>query len=307
MFRLIGVLLAGFALAAPFAAAADYRDPHGRFSVSVPEDWMADAPETASPIALLMLGVKGKELIGICLVLIQDTPETRGLTQADIDAAMAQEINEAFWRGAIQSAGGYDVAIDSFGARDGGGHQVHQVVVSYSIKTKDGVGRTKGKNEVHMMPGRMHMVGCTTEDARYDAASADFDSILYSYDPSIGLVSEAPSGGRSVLTLYVGTNFQGTARVLAQDVPNVAALGLSGVPASMAVAGFGLWEICEGANFTGKCRLLSATANSAPGGALKLGSARRAAGNDPRGAAGVASTAAGIAFKAAAERAMQGR
>ena len=52
---------------------------------------------------------------------------------------------------------------------------------------------------------------------------------------------------------------------------------------------------------------LAAAENAAPGQALRLGSARRQLGNDPRGAAGVVGTASGIALKTATDRMLKGR
>ncbi len=308
MFRLIGALLTCVALTAPsaYAAGNEYQDSQGRFSVGVPANWVAhktDAPQ----IAMIMAGVNGKDLVGICLVSVQDVPETRSASQSDIDEAMSQVFSPAFWEMSLKSAGASDVVVESTSVREDGGRKIHAVVMTMSEKGKDGPQPIKGKQEVHAVPGALHVVACVTPPDRYEAALADFDAIFLSYRPMRGLISQAPSSGRSVLTLYSGANFEGSARVLSQDAADIAALRLSGPPASVAVTGFGRWELCEGANFTGGCRLLAAVETSTRGRALPLGSARRKLGDDPRGAAGVASTAAGIALKTAAERVLKGR
>ena len=308
MFRLSGALLASFALMAfsSSAAGSEYQDPRGRFSVDVPTNWMAhktDAPQ----IAAIMIGASGKELIGICMVSVTEVPDTKSTSQGEIDDAMGQVFTPAFWKMSLQAAGARNVVIESTSVREHGGRKIHAVVMSMSEKGKDGPQAMKAKQEVHTVPGAMHVIACATPPERYDTALADFDSILLSYRPMNGLISQAPSGARSVLTLYAKPNFEGAARVLSQDAANLAALGLGSPPASVAVAGFGQWEVCEGANFTGNCRLLAAVETSARGQGLRLGSVRRKPGNDPRGTAGVASTAAGIAIKAAAQRVVQGR
>jgi hypothetical protein len=308
MFRLIGALLASFALMVASAVAAEtpYRDPQGRFTVDVPANWVTNDPGVQQ-IALLMAGIDGEKLVGICVVGVHEMAETRSASQGDIDQTLVEAFDENFWKSTFQAAGGKDVVIESSGAREKDGRKIHQVVATMGQQTKDGFEQAKSKQEIHAIPGIIHVIACATKVERYDTALADFDAIFNSYEPQRGLVSQAPSNGRSVLTLYSGSNFEGTARVLAQDAPNVAKLGLAGPPASIAIAGFGQWEICEGVNFTGNCRLLAAAANSAPGQALRLGSARRQLGNDPRGAAGVVGTASGIALKTATDRVLKGR
>jgi hypothetical protein len=308
MFRLIGALLASFALLASSVSAADseYQDPQGRFAVGVPADWIALKVESPQ-IAVVMMGMKDKDLVGICAVSITKVPDTKSTPQSEIDEGLDQVFTPAFWKMSFQASGASDVVIESTSVREQGGRKVYTVVVTMSEKTKEGPKPIKSKEEVHGTPGAMHVIACATAPDKYDTALADFDAIFNSYRPMQGLISEAPSAGRSVMTLYAKPNFEGAARVLSHDVPDFAALGLSAPPASVAVAGFGRWEACEGANFTGACRALSAMETAARGQALRLGSVRRIQGNDPRGMAGVASTAAGITLKGAAERVVQER
>ena len=308
MFRLIGALLAGFAFFAPSANAAnsDYLDPQGRFSVGVPADWTAGGVESPE-IAAIMVGGNDKGLVGICLISVTNVPETKWASQSELDEALTQAITPEFWKLSVQAGGASDVVVHSTSAREQGGHRVHSVVMTMSIKSKEGPQPMKGKQEVHGLPGVMHVLACVTQPETFDVALADFDAIFTSYQANRGLISEAPSGGRSVMTLYSKPNFEGTARVLSHDVADFTALGLSAAPASVAVAGFGRWEACEGARFTGACRALSAVESATRGQALRLGSVRRIQGNDPRGVAGVVSTAAGIALQGAAERVVAGR
>ena len=65
-----------------------------------------------------------------------------------------------------------------------------------------------------------------------------------------------------------------------------------GVPtASFALQGYGLWEVCDGMNYRGNCRVLAGAASAAAGPSyrpLRNGSARRVAfANDPRNAIGL--------------------
>src|SRR5262249_23268552 len=91
-----------------------------------------------------------------------------------------------------------------------------------------------------------------------------------------GLVAQAPTAQPTILTLYSGTGFDGTMQVVAQDIPNLPALGWTGDPASFKIAGFGQWELCEGLHYSGVChRVSEATAAETSQRSLRLGSARR--------------------------------
>jgi hypothetical protein len=308
MLRLIAMLIASLSLCAAPTFAKNFDDGAGRFAVAVPDGWQAEAPKNASgELALIMVGAEGKPFIGICIVTVGATPETKSMSQAEIDAALSAELNENFWKNAMKAGAGTGATMDveSAGSRESARRRVHYAVIVAEGKAKDGtVKKTKGKFEVHALPGMMHGIICMTSAENYDVASVDFETIFLSYEPKSGLVAEAPqSGARSVLTLYAGREFEGAARVLAQDTPNIAALGLARLPLSAAVAGFGRWEICDGQNFTGSCRAITAAETAAPGKTLAIGSARRAKNLGARDVTGVVNAVAARALNEALLRA----
>jgi hypothetical protein len=135
--------------------------------------------------------------------------------------------------------------------------------------------------------------------------------IFASFTPHPGqLLVKAPSpqAAPSVLSLYAGPNFEGATRVIAQDTANVPALAGNAVTASVAIAGFGQWEVCEGVNYAGACHILSSSATAPNGQAMRIGSVRRyIVPNDARGAAGVVSATTGTEFKAAVEHMVKPR
>ena len=303
MLRLTAMFVAFVSLVAA-TSAKNFDDGDGRFTVAVPDGWQAQAPKSPSgQLALLMVGAEGKSYTGICIVTVGATPETKSMSQADIDAALAAELNEDFWKNGMKAGAGSGVTFDveTAGSREGAHRRVHYAVITAEGKAKDGtLKKTKGKFEIHALPGSMHGIICMTGAEMYDLASVDFEAIFLSYEPKAGLVAEAPQGGaRSVLTLYAGRDFEGAARVLAQDIPNVAALGLARTPASAAVAGFGRWEICDGQNFTGNCRAISAAETAAPGKTLAIASARRAKTLGARDLTGVVNAVAAQALNEA--------
>jgi hypothetical protein len=61
------------------------------------------------------------------------------------------------------------------------------------------------------------------------------------------------------LTLYAGANFRGVSRVVTQDTPDLALAGWRDKAGSMSVAGAGLWQVCDAANYAGSCRVVSST------------------------------------------------
>jgi Beta/Gamma crystallin len=300
MFRLIAALLASFALSVPSAIAAGskFTDQQGRFNVNVPTNWVANVPEGGQPAVILVGAIEQKKLLGVCVIIVQEAPDTRSASQAEIDAELAQTVDEPFWKAAIESSGAKDVIVESFGTRKKAGRSVYQVQATWAPQNATDGTRVKGKQEVHPTPGRMHFVVCITEPALYQTASADFDAIFQSYEPRSGLISQAPSTGTSVVTAYSGTNYEGQARVFGQNTANLSALGLGGPAGSVTISGAGQWEVCEGVNFTGNCHVLSANETAASGQILMIGSARRHAAPN-KGALG---TAASEAFSAATAR-----
>jgi hypothetical protein len=83
----------------------------------------------------------------------------------------------------------------------------------------------------------------------------------------------------------------------------LSAAGWNTATAGFALKGRGLWEICDGINYQGNCRVVSGAQSVELGGrALRIGSARRA-GSDARALLGVASEALSIGFDELAKRA----
>jgi len=305
MYRSVAALLASMAF---FVAAAQaggtYSDPQGRFSVGVPDNWIAQKPDKPE-IALVMLGAdqEKKLLLGVCVFVVTEMEESRSSSQEELNATVDKIFTDDVWKQAMKEGGNGDVTVISSGARQDNGRNVRNVVLTMSA-TKDGVvTNVKAKQEVHMIPGSLHLIACITDPAVYDTAVVDFDAIFKSYAPKSGLVSQAPQSGTSVLTFYAAPKFDGAARVLAQDTPNVPALGFDGQTASVAVSGSGKWEVCEGGNYTGACRALAASESADAGQALRIGSVRRA---KPQSGVGAIRAEAAVAIKSALERLRKG-
>jgi len=289
--RLTSALLLACACVPSAFAANQYADPAGRFTVTLPQDWRVAKPE-GTQVAAVLGKLDGDQIVGLCMVVVTDTPQTVGKPQPEIDQAMQTVLSKEFWQSTYKSQGGENVVISTVGARDAAGRKVNFVFSEFTSKGQDGKAqRMMAHEEVHALPGRMHDVGCLAKTERYAQIKADFDSVLASYSPQSGLVAQAPSvpTPNSVLTLYAQAGFEGAARVLKGETPNVTWVSWPTVTGSAMVSGFGEWEICEGVDFTGNCTVLAGAHSPAENALLRIGSVRplSAASTSLRGAASI--------------------
>lgn len=300
MVRLFFALLAAASFAGA-AGAGGYDDPEGRFSVTVPQGWEAAKPDVPQ-IALVIMGMRENKLLGLCAVVVTPTPDTKSMSQSEIDDTLTQQLTEEEWRRSLKAAAGNDAKIEATGSRDANGRKAHFAVATFSVKKADGTAAAlKTKTEIHAIPGTFHEVGCLAED--YEAASPDFETIFLSYVPKRELIVRGPDrAAPALLTFFEGAAFTGAARVVGQDVADFAALGWGGAVGSVSVAGFGQWEVCEGANFAGTCRVLGTSETAAPGHMLRIGSARRIEAAGAGGLAGVFNAATNVWMRTAIDR-----
>ena len=293
MFRLvIASVLSLVALTASAAqAGTSYTDPQGRFTVAVPEGWRAAKPDTDQRLGLVMIKTSTTGLFGICLFIISETPLTKSKTQAEVDDGVTAEMTKEFWEAGYKAQGGEDVVVEDIGNREKDGRKVQYVTIAFTTKGTTGTGtRFKIREEVHAIPGRLHDVGCMTEEPKFEEAKAEFETILNSYTPQSGLIVQAPVSEPAVATLFANANFAGVARVVSSAIPNVTALGWPAQAGSVTVSGFGEWQVCEGANYTGKCTVIVGARTAAPNTLMRVGSLRPYV--SPPGTRGIASVIA---------------
>jgi len=303
MLRLLSVAFAliAFGSATAQADGTRYRDPEGRFNLTVPTGWLAEKP-VEPKIALLMASPRVAEIGGICIVMVTPVPDTKSATQAELDATFSEIFTREFWTAAYQASGLKEVTIESTGAKDQSGHKVYFVVASATVEGEKGSLKAKSKQVLHAIPGSFQFVNCTAKFESYAQLETEFESIFDSYDAKKGdFIVRAPQNAPSVLALYSGPRFDGITRVVSQDTPNLPMLGWTGATASVAVQGYGQWEVCDGLNYAGNCRLFLAATQGERG--MRIGSVRRYIdARDPRGAASLVSATAGEAVKTSSER-----
>jgi hypothetical protein len=150
--------------------------------------------------------------------------------------------------------------------------------------------------ELHAIPGALQLVTCLSQIEKYELASATFEIVFNSFEPVAGeYIARAPLPAPSVLTMYSGRDYTGTARVLSKDIANLAMSGWGNTAASLVVDGMQGWEVCEGANYTGTCRTVMAAHASETMMNMPLGSVRRI--EVTNGFAGILSTGIRRSFR----------
>jgi hypothetical protein len=308
MLRSLTVATLSLALLIP-ANAETYKDPNGRFQMTVPDGWSSvDIPDRRAITFLLVhQETDTSPYTGVCLGLYFETPETRGRSQADIDREVAGELTTETWREAMKSARGsgkLTIEVETSGSRVQSGRTVHHAVFTASSPGEANDQVMKGKMEMHFVPGAVHTTTCSTSQEHYGVASADFETILRSYEARPDtLVSGNERQAPSVLTMYAKANYSGAARVLSQDTASLTAAGWPTLSASLTVDGAEPWQICDSAEFRGTCRtIVGAQTSRTP---FAIASARRIAGKV--GFANFATTAARRTLQHPAMSASQNR
>lgn len=296
-FSVLSFLLLG-SIAATAAEPKLYRDMDGRFIVNVPEGWTATVPAAGSEseIALMMASsVDEKVKGGACFVAVKQMSNTREASQADLDEAFGEVMNDKFWKSVFAASGIKDAKIETSGNRMQKGRKVFYVVATVTAQEAGTAAElATGRQEVHPVPGSLQFVQCVAAKGIYKQMEPAFNAIFASFEPKPNqLIVQAPAKPTpSVLTLAATEG--GTTRVIAQDMANVPALG-AGVTAGIAIAGSGRWEICDGVNYTGTCNVVSGE-TAQP---LRIGSVRRYIGPDMNDAAAMIAATTTAAFKTA--------
>jgi len=300
------VIMAVLGMLAPLAANAEpHRSDLRRYTVDVPEGW-TKVDGDMSLIDLIMASPRAKDTGGSCILMSRDVVDTRKMTQAAINDLTKEQVTEAFWRAVLQHQFAKDLQVETRSEmRDD--RLVHLASVRVTFTQGGKETPLQGEVLLHAIPGTSYMAQCAAQQPHFAAEEADIKTVITSYNPSAGVIAKADPAPvapeTAVLTLYAGPRFAGATRALTQDVANLGAAGWNTATAGFALKGRGLWEICDGINYRGNCRVVSGAESVELGGrALRIGSARRA-GSDARALLGIASEALSTGFDELAKRA----
>lgn len=296
-----------FSLAPAFAEDTQFRDGEGRFTITVPAGWEAAVPEHKGPLAVFLASPRDAatpDSGGICMVMADPTPQTKDMSQADLDEAFSQVLTGDFWKKSLAAGGLKDIVVQDSGQKVQRGRKTYFFVATATVKDEAKVFEATSKQVVHVVPGSLYFVQCTAAKAAWPTMTPTFEKIFASFEPRVNeLLVMGPHSAPSVLTVFSGPDFGGVAHAIAQNTANIPALIGKEVAGGVSVVGFGSWEICENVNFTGACQIIAAAEAASPGRLIRIGSVRRHESRDPRAAAGVVSAGVSAAFRATLDKA----
>jgi hypothetical protein len=298
---LCAIALAVSALGAQTVSAEDYVDRANQYRVTVPDGWKAlkaESKETEGASFFGLISPRFDTTSGMCLIASVNMEETRAVSQEDLNEGMSGEVNEAFWRSLIEDKDVKDVKIVETRTELKNGRRGYYATARMTSIEE---GKELPEQQWHvlfMVPGRIHIGQCSVDVAQVSAEESDMTTVINSFEPtgSGGVISSlgrksAPAPQTAQLVLHGGPQFDGPTHALTQDVPNLPAAGWNAVTGSLNLRGYGLWQICDGINYQGNCRVVAGAESAALGDrAVRIGSARRVVDpRDPRNALGVVS------------------
>lgn len=274
---MIQKFVVGLALAAAWASTAlsaetGYKDPAGRFEVSVPEGWQVARSDRGRPALIMVREASATSGPSICIVDVQATPDTRATSDDELQAALDQTLTTQYWTENLRGAPGLDVTVESSGKATYPGRRAHFVVFTMRQSGVAGSTEVTTKNVLFAFPGVVHSIGCGVQKSQYASMLPVFEQVFVSYIPRrLELTAEAET--RSVLVLSQRRDDAELAARLTHDTPNVS--GLVDGPVVARVSGDDAWEVCDGAAFTGACRRVEKGVTIAADLPVRIVSARR--------------------------------
>jgi hypothetical protein len=308
LYRAALVITAVAAFAAPqiCAAGTDHVDEENFFRVTIPDGWTTIRPEVQGKVDMVLQSPRFETTRGVCPLAADPFPSTNGMTQDKINEEVGANFGEAFWKSAF-GQGASQVIIDESGSELRDGKRVHLAKLRILGKVNGADVWVQMRVALHLIPGQIAMAACAVWFDHAASEDADIGGVLGSFEPlGIKVVAQMPAPAPATLVLFAGPRFDGARRELARDMPNVWQAGWTVPVASFALRGYGLWEVCDGVNYSGNCTLLAGAGSAeAKGRVLRVGSARRVfLQRDLRNALGViADNIANVAAEARAQHA----
>lgn len=186
MQRSITTALVLLALTAP-VAAGEFSDSERRFRLTAPDGWVQEASPDKI-IGLVITSPRNATTGGNCLVGALSN-ELGGRSQAEVNELADGAVNnEAFWKSVMASVSFYKSStIEKWGARDQDGRKIFFAKAT-STADMSGVSLTLTQlQDLHPVPGTTFNVTCSVLAPMFDAEAKDFEAIMASFRPSLGL------------------------------------------------------------------------------------------------------------------------
>ena len=270
---LTGLGALALALGAVQAAAAEtVRDTEHNFRVTVPTGWES-TKNPSDQIRITMASPQHQQTGGICNVASQAHPPSKAMTPAQIESELDTQLNDAAWAGLFKAIIFFDnVVVEKSGSEQMNGRKVYYAVVTLNAVSPGApLHAIKLKQYWHVIPGEMFFVTCSATQDGYAQEEDNFKTVFESFAPLNDVVASAEPNGVPSLTLYARANFAGVSRVVTHDTPDLAAFGWRDAAASISIGGPGIWQVCDGADYSGTCRVIAGAVHES----VAVASARR--------------------------------
>jgi len=297
---LCAIALAATVIGAQAATAEDYVDRTFQYRLTVPDGWQAVKGESKGQEVSVfgLISPRFDSTSGMCLIASVGIAGSASVSQEALNEAMAEKVDDAFWRSTIADKTVKDISVVETSSELKNGRRGFYATVRLTSIVE---GKDYPEQQWHvlfMVPGRIFLGQCSVDIAQVSVEEPDMKTIVTSFEPtgSGGMISkldprDAQTPQTAQLVLHGGPQFDGPSQALTQDMPNLPAAGWNAVTASFNLRGYGLWQICDGVNYQGNCRVVAGAESAALGDrAVRIGSARRVVDpRDPRNLIGIAS------------------
>jgi hypothetical protein len=265
-------ILAVAGMGSSSALAETVRDSEHNFRITMPDGWKTEK-NPSDDVRLMSISANAQQTGGSCNVVTEAHPKSTGLTQAQVDEALKQEVSDAAWAAMFKSVIFIsDVTIEKTGTQEINGHKAYYVVATFnSIDPGAPIVPVKLKQYLHAIPGEAFFVTCSALQSGYAQEEETFQTVFDSFSTLADRVALSQPEAVPSLTLYARANFGGVSRVVTQDTPDLALAGWQRGGGSISVAGRAVWQVCDGVDYAGHCRVISSALRQGAGAA----SARR--------------------------------
>jgi hypothetical protein len=261
---MLRVILAGLAAACvalgvnATALAETVRDTTHNFRITVPDGWKSEKNPN-DEIRVVMISSKAEQTGGNCNVVTSAHPKSAAMTLPQIEAEIDKELDEGAWLAMFKQVIFIDsVAIEKSGSERLNGRKAYFVLATFnSISPGSPLVPIRLKQYLIAIPGEVFFITCMALQDGFAAEEETFQTVFKSFAPLNDTVAALEPKGVPSLSLYARADFAGVSRVVTQDTPDLAVTGWRERAGSMSVAGPGLWQVCDGANYSGSCRVVS--------------------------------------------------
>jgi hypothetical protein len=247
-------------------------DTAHNFRILVPEGWKSEQ-NPSQDISIVMVAPDREQTGANCNVVTEANPSSKAMTQEQVDAGTDKEVTDEAWAAVFKAIIFIDnITIEKTGTERLNGYKGHYVVASFSsVMPGQPVRKIKLKQDLVAIPGQLFFITCSASAESFAAKEEEFKTVFASFSPLGDAIAANERGGIASLTLYAQARFGGASRVVTRDTPDLALAGWREAAGSLSVAGEGLWQVCDGANYAGACRLVAGALHER----LAVGSVRR--------------------------------